>query len=55
MSTTFKLKLLREDVPLDSIPELPSEVLLSAPVITRKNPQALINDVRVNFVKRIGE
>jgi len=54
MSHSFKLKLLRDDIALASIPDLPSNALLSPPVVTRKSLIGCVNDVRVNYVLRVG-
>lgn len=52
--SSLKLKLLRADIPVGSVPEVPDDALLDSPVIRRRGYQDLVNDVRVNYALRVA-
>jgi alpha-tubulin suppressor-like RCC1 family protein len=53
MSLSFKIKLLRADVALGSIPTV-EDCLLSPPQVKRGTPIDIVNDVRVNYALRVA-
>ena len=54
MEHSFKLKLLRDDVALGSIPTLPDKAILGNPNIRKRALLDCINDVRVSYTLRVG-
>jgi hypothetical protein len=54
MATSFKLKLLRNDEAVESIPILSEEDYLSPPVMSRKPQAGCPNDVKVQYAQIVG-
>ena len=54
MSSSFKLKLLRADTAVDSIPVLTEDNYLNPPVVSRKPQADCTNDVKVQYSQRVG-
>lgn len=54
MSTSFKLKLFRQDVAVGSIPVLSENSFLSPPTINKRPLADCTNEVKVQYAERVG-
>jgi hypothetical protein len=54
MASSFKLKLIRADVAVASIPILNEDNYLNPPVVSRRPQADCTNDVKVQYAQMVG-